>query len=100
MLFVATLTHSPERCWAREENERKAEEWIEGMESKADQSGVELHGAYVTPNEHTFYFVLAADEFGAVSEFLGPPLLHDHDAHIAPVLSFEQAADAVLEEGR
>lgn len=98
MLFVATLTHSPDNCWARSENEQKAEEWIQGMESKAEETGVELQGAYVTPNEHTFYFIVEADEFGAVTEFLGPPLLYDHDAHVAPVLSFERAAQAVLEE--
>jgi len=98
MIYVATLTHSPERCWAREKNEEKAEEWIETMESKAEQFGVEVHGAYVTPNEHTFYFVLETDEFESVAGFLGPPLLEDHDAKIAPVTSFRSALDATRAE--
>lgn len=98
MQFVATLTHSPADCWAREENEEKAEAWIADMESRAERTGVTLHGAYVTPSEHTFYFVLESDDFGAVTEFLGPPLLQDHDAHVAPVVSFGEASEAVLEE--
>ena len=98
MQFVATLTHSPENCWAREENEKKADEWITNMRSHAEEAGVDLHGAYVTPNEHAFYFVLESDSFESVTAFLGPPLLQDHDADISPVVSFEQAADVVLEE--
>lgn len=98
MLFVATLRHSPDNCWARDEHEQKAKDWIAGISSKAEESGVELHGAYVTPNEHTFYFVLEADDFGSVTEFLGPPLLEDHDGHVAPVISFEQASERLLEE--
>ena len=98
MRFVATLTHSPDNCWARPENEEKADQWTEEMGSNAEAAGVELHGAYVTPSEHTFYFIIESDTFEAVTEFLGPPLLQDHDAHIAPVISFEQATDIVLEE--
>lgn len=95
MQFVATLEHSTENCWAREENEKKANEWIEGMDQKAADAGVEVHGAYVCPIEHTFYFVLEADSFDGVSTFLGPPLLTDHDAHIAPVVTFGEAERAV-----
>lgn len=98
MLFVATLDHTPDNCWARPENEEKAREWIAGMERTAEQAGVEVHGSYVTPNEHRFYFVLEADTFEAVTEFLGPPLLHDHDAHVAPVLTFGEAERTLLEE--
>ncbi|ELY54913.1 hypothetical protein C491_17489 [Natronococcus amylolyticus DSM 10524] len=95
MQFVATLEHSTENCWAREENEEKAKEWIEDMDQKAADVDVEIHGAYVCPNEHTFYFVLEAESFEGVSTFLGPPLLTDHDAHIAPVVTFGEAERAV-----
>lgn len=95
MRYVITMEHSPENCWAREENEEKAGEWIDGMDRKAAEAGVEIHGAYVCPNEHTFYFVLEADSFEGVSTFLGPPLLTDHDAHVAPVVSFGEAERAV-----
>ncbi|WP_331236036.1 DUF3303 family protein [Natronorarus salvus] len=89
------MTHSTENCWAREENEGKATEWIGGMEETAADADVEVHGAYVCPNEHTFYFVLEADSFEGVTAFLGPPLLTDHDAHVAPVVSFAEAERAV-----
>jgi hypothetical protein len=98
MLFVATLTHSPDNCWGRPENETKAREWIASMDERADEADVGLHGAYATPNEHRFYFVLEADDFAAVTAFLGPPALQDHDADIAPVVSFEEAAATVLED--
>lgn len=95
MRYVVTMEHSTENCWAREENEEKAGEWIDGMDQTAKEAGVEIHGAYVCPNEHTFYFVLEADSFEGVSTFLGPPLLTDHDAHVAPVVSFGEAERAV-----
>lgn len=97
MLFHVTLTHSPEHCWAREENAQKARDWLEGMQELASQTGVSIRGSFVTPIEHTFYFVLEADDFNDVSAFLRPPLLTDHDAHIAPVTSLSEAADVVLD---
>lgn len=98
MQFIARLTHSPDYCWAREEHAEKASDWIDGMETRAEDAGIELQGAFVTPNEHTFYFLLEWDDFGAVSEFLGPPLLHDHDGHIAPVITLQRADEVLLEE--
>lgn len=97
MQFVATLHHTTADCWAREENEEKANKWIESMDDRAEETGVEIHGAYVCPIEHTFYFVLEAETFEGVSAFLGPPMLTDHDAHIAPVVSFAEAEAAVRE---
>lgn len=98
MMFIATLEHTPDNCWARPENEEKAREWIAGMDQKAGEAGVEVRGSYVTPNEHRFYFILESDSFDAVSTFLGPPLLHDHAAHVAPVLTFGEAEEALLED--
>lgn len=97
MHFVATLEHSADNCWAREEHEEKAREWIDSMDQRAEEHGVGLHGGYVTPNEHKFYFFLEADSFEAVSGFLGPPLLQDHDGHIAPVLTLGEAIDTLGE---
>ena len=98
MLFIATLTHSPDNCWARPENEQNAKEWISTMEERAAAAGINLLGSYLTPNEHRFYFVIEADELEAITEFLGPPLLIDHEADIAPVQSFESAAASLLED--
>lgn len=98
MRFVVKLRHSPENCWARKENTQKAKDWIAGMETMAEEMGVELHGAYVAPNEHTFYFVLEADDFATVSEFLGPPLLQDHEGDVSPVLPFHEVDDVLLRD--
>ena len=95
MQFVVTLEHSTENCWARAENEEKANEWIDGMDAAASEAGVEVHGAYVCPSEHTFYFILESDSFEGVTEFLGPPMLTDHDAHVSPVVTFGEAERAV-----
>jgi hypothetical protein len=98
MHFVATLTHTPDNCWAHEENVEKATDWIQNMSVYAEEAGVTLHSAHAAPNEHTFYFVVEADEFEAVTDFFGPPVLEDHDADIVPVTSFEAARDTVLKE--
>ncbi|MFC4438962.1 DUF3303 domain-containing protein [Halostagnicola sp. GCM10023398] len=98
MLFVVTMHHSADNCWARSENEEKAEEWVDGMGEKAEEEGVAVRGAYVTPNEHAFYFVLESDTFEAVTAFLGPPLLQDHEAHVAPVMPLGDAPQLLLEE--
>lgn len=95
MKFIATLKHTTENCWAQDKNEEKAKNWIAGMDEKAAETGVEVHGAYVAPNEHTFYFVLESESFEGVSDFLGPPLLTDHDATISPIVSFAEAESAV-----
>lgn len=98
MQFIATLTHDVEHCWASSEKEAAADEWIETMEDHAAEHDVDLRGAYVTPNEHTFYFIMEADTFEAVTAFLGPPLLTDHDGRIAPVMALSEAGDVVKDE--
>lgn len=96
MLFVATLEHSPDNCWARKE--AVAKEWIGGLEERAEEYDVEVHGAYATPNEHRFYFVMEAGSFEAVTGFLGSPFLEDHDGTIAPVLPISETPEVVLED--
>ncbi len=97
MQFIATLTHSPDHCWAREDRADDARDWISTMHTRAEEQGIHLHGAYVATNEHTFYFVIEADDFGAVSAFLGPPLLTDHTAHVTPVGNLEDIARLFIE---
>jgi hypothetical protein len=98
MLFVATFQHSADNCWAREEKSETAEEWIGSIGERAAEHGVELHGSYVTPSEHTIYFILEVDEFESVSRFLDSPFLEDHDGHIAPVHTFGEVSEILLGE--
>jgi hypothetical protein len=97
MLLLATLHHDPDHCWARPENEEKAMEFINSMADRAGSLDIKLEGAYVSPNEHTFYFLLETDEFAAVTAFLGPPALTDHEAHVTPIMSMQKAAETLLE---
>lgn len=98
MLFIATLSHDPEHCWVREENEAKARDWIANIDDNAEEHGVSLRGAYVTPSEHKFYLIVEADSFEAITRFLGPPFLPDHDGHIAPVLEVKEGVSAAFGE--
>ena len=68
------------------------------MDAKAEEAGVELQGAFVAPNEHTFYLHLESDDFSALTEFLGPPLLHNHDGHVEPVITLQRADEVLLKE--
>jgi hypothetical protein len=53
---------------------------------------VKIEGAYITPNEHVFYFILDCNDFKAVSSFLGPPMLTHHSAKVSPILGLEEAS--------
>jgi hypothetical protein len=89
--FVATLYHNPEQCLARKEYMEEGKHWVEQMKKSANKLGVKIEGAYITPNEHMFYFILDCDNLKAMSEFLGPPMLTHHSAKVSPVISVEEA---------
>jgi uncharacterized protein with GYD domain len=92
MMFVVTLTHTPELCFANDPYKEKSKRWIENMRESAKKIGVKIHGAYVSPNEHTFYFVLEAENYKAVSDFLCPPMLTHHAGRVSPVIPIEETA--------
>jgi hypothetical protein len=96
MLFIATMEHSPDNCWAREENSEIAWEYISGIGERAEEHDVTLHGSYAAPNEHTIFFIMGAESFADVSEFLGEPFLQDHTGDIVPVLTFGEVEETVL----
>ena len=71
MFFIAQLTHSPELCFGRAEHKEKAKEFMEFMENiekYEKEAGGKVHGFYLNPNEHTFYFIIEADNFGKISK--------------------------------
>ena len=94
MLFQVRLTHSPDNCWARAEHEGKAGELVDRLETAQESFGVTVRSALVAPNEHTFFLLLEADSFDAVTGLLGPPLLQDHAADVVPVTTFAEAMEA------
>jgi hypothetical protein len=90
LIFVATLTHPPELCLANPSYKQEGKKWVENMRESSKKFGVTIHGAYVSPNEHTFYFVLESDNFKAVSDFFSPPMLTHHTARVSPVVTVEE----------
>ena len=86
-----SLTHTPENCLSRKEYKEEGRKWVENMRESADKLGVKIEGAYITPNEHTFYFILESNGLKELSEFLGPPLLQLHTAKVSPVITLEEA---------
>ena len=91
MIFVATLTHTPELCFGNPSYKQQGKKWVENMRESAKKLGVTIHGAYASPNEHTFHFVLESNSHGAISDFLSPPILTHHSAQISPVVTVEEA---------
>jgi hypothetical protein len=85
------LTHTPENCFSREEYKQEGKRWVENMQESANRIGVKVEGAYVAPNEHTFYFILECQGLREVSEFLGPPLIQLNSGKASPVISVEEA---------
>jgi hypothetical protein len=86
MFFIAQLTHSPELCFARPEHKEKYDELFEflnNMEKYEKEAEVKLHGFYLNANEHTFYFIIEADNYLKLSKFLGVgPILTHHKGRL------------------
>jgi len=97
LIFIAQLTHSPELCFGRPEHKEKAKElmeFMENMEKYGKEAGVKVHGFYLNANEHTFYFILEADNYLKISKFLGVgPVLTHHTAKITPVVTLEETLE-------
>lgn len=91
MLFVITLEHPPELCLARKEYVAEAKRWQDSLGERAKSLGIKIHGAYVSTIEHTFYFILEADDVRAISEFFSPPFLTHHKARVSPVIEAQTA---------
>ena len=91
MLFVVTLVHTPELCFGNKQYQEEGLKYVQGMRGLAEKLKVNVHGFYICPNEHTFYFVLETDDLKALSELLGPPVLTHHSAKITPVITAEEA---------
>ncbi len=91
MLFAAILTHTPELCFARNEFAEEFKTWSKGMQDRAKSSGIAIRGAYLCPNEHTFYFILDAKDTGAISAFFAGIMLTHNTGRIIPLMPLEEA---------
>jgi hypothetical protein len=95
LLFMVTLVHPPELCLGRKEYNEEGKRWFTNMKASAEKHGVKVHGAWVCPIEHTFYMMLESNDFKAVSGFLSPPILTQHKGKISPLITVEEAFEAV-----
>lgn len=93
MLFIITLEHPPELCLARKEYVDEGKRWMDSMGERAKNLGIKLQGAYVSTIEHTFYFIIDANDAKAISEFFSPPFLTHHKARISSVIALQEAFD-------
>jgi L-rhamnose mutarotase len=104
LFFIAQLTHSPELCFGRPEHKEKYKELMEFMENMGkyeNEAGVKKHGFYLNSNEHTFFFILEADNYLQISKFLGfGPVLTHHTAKITPVATLEETLEFAKNVGK
>jgi Domain of unknown function (DUF3303) len=91
MLFVITFEHQPELCFARKEYTAEGKRWLDSIEERAKPLGIKVQGSYVSTIEHTYYFILEADNARSISEFFSPPFLTHHKARISPVIETQKA---------
>jgi len=96
MMFVVTLVHTPEMCLAREEFGTESRSWINGMDDRAKKLGMQIHGAYSCPNEHTFYFILESKDLENISAFFSGIMLTHHSGRISSVIPLKKAADILI----
>jgi hypothetical protein len=74
--FVITLVHAPEQCFTRREYKKGYTQWFKHMRESAEKLGIKIQGAYSTPNEHTFYFVLRVMTSNQLPLFSASQCLH------------------------
>lgn len=77
MLFMVTQTHSPEGCPLNGENCPP----LYDVENKK----VELKKLYACPPAHTMYYIIEAQSFNDVQEFLMPGMTRS-TVNITPVM--------------
>ena len=94
MLFHATHKHSYQTCHAHDETRKS--KIMEAIKS-ADGSGIKIHSIHVDPPGHVGYFLLEADTMEQIVQFFDPMLeLGDTDIH--PVMSMQDALDALKQD--
>lgn len=95
MMYVVTLTHTPELCLARKEFSSEFKPWLEGMDDLAKNLNIKIHGAYVCPNEHTLYFILESGDFKDITAFFSGIMLMNNTGRISSVLPLKEGVDIV-----
>ena len=96
MMFMVTLSHPPELCLSRKEYKSEFTRWFDGMPDLAKKLGIRIQGIYSCPNEHTFYFILDAGDFQAITAFFAGVMLTNHTGRVSPVIPLKEAVDILI----
>ena len=72
MIFHVTHTHTPELCPSGNPEKVKKTVGVVASDAHAKDVGVNVLGRYISPTEHILFFIVEADNYEAVTEYLRP----------------------------
>ncbi len=72
MIFHIMHTHTPELCPSDNPEDVASTVGIVASDSHAQKVGVTVLGRYISPTEHILFFIVEADNYEAVTEYLRP----------------------------
>ena len=96
MLFHITHIHTPELCPS--DNPEKIKETVSVVESEehAKETGVKVLGRYIAPTEHRLFFIVEAESYEAITDFL-KPMMKMGTPRITPISELGKAIKPFLE---
>lgn len=68
-MFVATHVHAPELCPTDDPEKLKKTFGLLSQENHAKKTKVKVIEAYLAAPEHTWFYILEADNYKAISDF-------------------------------
>lgn len=72
MLFHITHIHTPELCPSGQPELVEKTVGLVASDEHAKDVGVTILGRYISPTEHILFFIVEADNYEAVTEYLRP----------------------------
>lgn len=72
MIFHVTHVHTPELCPSGNPEKVASTVGIVASDAHAKEVGVSVLGRYISPTEHILFFIVEADNYEAVTEYLRP----------------------------
>jgi len=97
MLFHIKHIHTPELCPS--DSPKKVEETVGVVASDehAEETGVKVLGRYIAPTEHRIFFIVEAESYEAVTDFL-EPMMKMGTPRITPVSELREAIKPFVTE--
>jgi hypothetical protein len=70
--------------------------WLDGMNTRAKDHGITIHGSSSCPTEHTFYFILDAKDYRSITAFFAGIMPENHTGRISPVNTLQESAGILV----